>query len=179
MLHTLYSSSTDARTLWRDPTVLQPLVSAGYDAAAADVWSFGITLWVCVAGSTPWSVAGPSSRRFREYVRATQRHVLRDEMLAPDSDYWHHEHGVSDGSAWSWPSSFSAALVDLLGGCLKVRDSERLSMSEVMGHAWFRNPAWTPPAGITTCDDGNEAIGVDDDGDVHLTRTASSSTEKR
>jgi len=144
MLHTLYSSSTDARTMWRDPSLLQPLVSAGYDAAAADVWSFGVTLWVCVCGSMPWSVAGPSSRHFRDFVRGTQPHVLGDEMLAPDSEYWHHAHETALGCQWRWPSSFSPALVDLLSGCLKVRGSERLSMQAVMEHAWFRDPTWSP-----------------------------------
>jgi len=179
MLHTLYSSSTDARTMWRDPSLLQPLVSAGYDAAAADVWSFGVTLWVCVCGSMPWSVAGPSSRRFRDFVRGTQPHVLGDEMLAPECRHWKGQQSAASSepsanqSHWHWPSSFSPALVDLLSGCLKVRGSERLSMQAVMEHAWFRDPTWVPkgPDGSTPdaprmSDPSHDQ--ADEDGDCEL-----------
>ena len=46
--------------------------------------------------------------------------------------------------AWKGPAAVSPALVHLLGGCLRVRASERWSMREVRDHAWFLNPKWDP-----------------------------------
>jgi serine/threonine protein kinase len=139
-------------------------MTPGYDAAKADVWSFGVTLWVCVAGSSPWSVAGPSSRRFRAYVRATQAHVLSDVMLAPGCAEWEYGEGGGGGgegggededevgaaAGWHWPRAFSGGLVDLLTGCLRVRAGERLSMSGVVDHPWFRDSNWEPPRASRT-----------------------------
>ena len=114
----------------------------GYDATKADVWSFGISLFVMACGRAPFRAAAPFSRTFRAFVASTQPHVLHDDIMGPQSALW------AEGGhlpPWHWPQGMSPALAHLLGGCLAVRAEERLSMEEVKAHAWFANPEWSPP----------------------------------
>ena len=133
-------------TLWA-PAVHPDIVrtcAASYDAYAADVWSFGITLFALASGKEPFLAAGPQCEAFRAFVRATQPETLQDEVLCPLSDVWQRDEAMAEPLEWAWPATFSPALVHLLSGCLRVRQEERLSMEEVVAHAWFRDPAWVP-----------------------------------
>ena len=56
-----------------------------YDAFLADVWSLGITIFVCVAGRPPFSGAAWNDPHFRGYVRALQPGVMSDPIMqAPE-----------------------------------------------------------------------------------------------
>ncbi len=123
------------------------LRSQGYDATAADVWSFGVTLYVLSAGRAPFSRAAVNSAGFRAYLRAEQQHCLGDFAAAPWLSAWKDDAMRPSSREWKWPQSFSPALVHLLRGCLAVRAVERPSMSQVLSHAWFRTPQWQPEAG--------------------------------
>ena len=152
----------------RDQQALHSAFNGGYDAFAADVWSFAITVFTLVYGREPFRAAFPHSSTYRAFVHATQPHVLRDAVMCPDSGaFWaaeaQHLPQVATGGSlavrlsvsdmvppsWCWPDCFSPALVHLLGGCLRVREGERFSMEEVAAHPWFKNPSWVPPCGAT------------------------------
>ena len=133
-------------TLWA-PAVHPDIVrtcATSYDAYAADVWSFGVTLFALVAGREPFQAAGPQCAPFRSFVRFTQPEALGEEVMCPQSDVWHKDVDAPSPPSWCWPDCFSPALVHLLGGCLRVREGERFSMEEVAAHPWFKNPSWVP-----------------------------------
>jgi len=141
--------------LWpTEATTAQAVAQAqeGYSPYAADVWSFGITVYAMVLGRAPFSVASPASKAFRAFVRATQPRVMEDIAMAPCYDAWNADVGA-DGQLphWHWPSSFSPALVDMLSKCLQVREADRATISEIKAHPWFTSPKWMPasmPAGM-------------------------------
>ncbi len=134
--------------LWpTEATTAQAVAQAqeGYSPYAADVWSFGITVYAMVLGRAPFSVASPASKAFRAFVRATQPHVMEDIAMAPCYNAWNTDVGA-DGHLpqWHWPSSFSPALVDLLTKCLQVREADRATVGEIKAPPWFTSPKWTP-----------------------------------
>ncbi len=151
-----------------DASALRREYQAGYDAFAADVWSFGITLFTLIYGREPFRAAFVHSSTFRAFVRATQPHVLGDAIMCPASEaFWAsstaqqhtppllqsschttHTHLAHQAAAvsWAWPECFSPALTHLLAGCLRVRQRERLTMEQVVTHPWFKNPHWVPPS---------------------------------
>ena len=136
------------------------LLQTGYDAAAADVWSYGVMLFIAVTGLQPFKHACVNDPRFRAFLREKQRHCLQDELMAPRSALW------ADGSAtglppagmamplssdaeaalrpWDWPYFLSPALTHLLEGCMQVRPGDRMTMPQVVAHPWFANPQWNP-----------------------------------
>ena len=127
---------------WPQSEAIFAQMYAGYDACSADVWSFGVTLFVVGSGRLPFRVASVDSSTFRAFVCATQPHIIGDELLAPDTIAWP---ARPTGGGWTWPRSFSPALIHLLRGCLAVRPQERFSMQQVKSHPWFANPRWVPP----------------------------------
>jgi serine/threonine protein kinase len=134
-------------TLW-SPVAHPDLVrscAASYDAFAADVWSFGATLYALAAGSEPFRAAGPQCAHFRAFVQATQPRSLHDEVMCPASHVWGgNGTSASAPSSWGWPECFSPALVHLLSGCLRVRENERFTKEAVKTHPWFKDPTWVP-----------------------------------
>ncbi len=145
----LQRHKAEGKTLWPGDSMnsVTHASNAGYNACAADVWSFGVTLHVLMTGTVPFRAAGPHCATFRAFARAQQAHTLQDIIMAPHSRVWVQDAlSANGGAAWSWPSNFSPGLIDLLQGCLKIRENERLTMDKVKAHPWFRDPTWVPPA---------------------------------
>ncbi|CAE7497656.1 CIPK24, partial [Symbiodinium sp. KB8] len=139
-----------AQRFWT-PSFLNQMSSDGYDAAAADVWSWGVTVFTLVAGHLPFRTASPDSSTYRAFVLATQPEVVDDALMAPGCSEWQLTHSaMAAGSSrlaaseWSWPAAFSPALRHLLGRCLRVREGERFTMEDIKSHPWFANPRWKP-----------------------------------
>jgi len=143
-LHMARSQEGEAKAVWGFRQDYDLLRQQGYDAHAADVWSFGVMLYVLASGVCPFRSSCIGDGRFRSYVATEQRHVLDDAICAPSSPQWQ-----KDGDRiprWRWPRAFSAAFVDLLRCCLQVRSSERILMADLLKHPWFTRPAWLPPS---------------------------------
>ncbi len=130
--------------LWPQSEAIFAEMYRGYDSCLADVWSFGVTLFVTGSGRLPFRVASVDSSTFRAFISTTQPHVVGDEITAPYTAGWPSAHLHDSGASWSWPRGFSPALIHLLRGCLAVRPSERFTMEQVKSHPWFGNPMWIP-----------------------------------
>ena len=120
----------------------EDISAAGYDAFAADVWSFGMLLFTLSSGLKPFRAPCISDSRFASFVNKTQPHTLQDEVFAslPGA-----EGARASVRSWSWPDVVSPALQHLVTGCLRVRSEERFTMQQVLNHPWFSTPGWTPP----------------------------------
>lgn len=149
------SATGEATQLFGDTESVKGTLSEGYDAFAADVWSWAVMAFTCVAGHLPFRTAHAGSSTFRAFVLATQPEALQGPLstvLCANSSLWAPTGGsgapASAGTGqWRWPAAMSPALVHLLQGCLRVDSSERWSMSDVVGHPWFSFPEWTPEKG--------------------------------
>ncbi len=157
-LYTLETNREEAVRIW-SPLVLEEQGGSprftGYNPFAADVWSFGVMLFLCVTGRFPFKSASLSCPKFRSFVRFTQPEVIDSHpLLKGGVGIWeeggapHSTSGLDSSKPplkqWRWPSALSPALVDLLQWCLRVRAEERPSMQAVTGHPWFAQPSWTP-----------------------------------
>jgi len=134
-----------------DDAALKRVQRAGFSPFAADVWSFGVQLFVARAGRLPWTAAAATCKYFRSFLRSTQPEVLGDELNVPNSELWQNSTSSekhadrSTPLAWQWPAGFSPALVHLLSSCLRFREYERPTIKQVLKHEWFLNPQWDPP----------------------------------
>lgn len=91
--------------------------SLPYAAAAADVWSLGVLLFVMVTGRPPWASPVKSDRRYA---------------------------ALHSGS-FAWPADMAPELVALLSAMLLPDPAQRMSLSEVAAHPWVRPGAASPP----------------------------------
>lgn len=159
-LHMAKVAPAEHKATWYTPGApLTQVAQHGYDPFAADVWSYGVSLFVLSVGRHPFKTASPSDSNYRAFVRATQPEVLveGDPLLAPHCNAWKMD-AVRAGPGgtlpmWTWPRCMSPALRHLVASCLKVRCADRCSIEYVTEHRWFRQPAWlptTPPTGGST-----------------------------
>lgn len=138
--------------LWPDADATEQARREGYDATKADTWSFGVTLFLMVAGHLPFPTASVSNPEFRSFVVQQQGHTLQAKpqlaFLGATSTVWEHDVAWAasspDSSTWSWPASFPPSLRHLLLRCLRVNPRERWSMGQVLQHQWFIDPSWDP-----------------------------------
>ncbi len=117
---------------------------AGYDPFAADVWSFGITLFTLVTNRAPFARASPDNAVYRAFVRCTAPHTVGDFLHAPWLPEWQSDIQEPQPLQWKWSSRISPALKHLLQHCLAVRPAERLTIEQVAAHPWFNDPTWQP-----------------------------------
>jgi len=135
----------NAHEIWTDSEAAwDHAMDLGYSSTAADVWSFGMTVFAIVTGHMPFSVASVQDELYRRYLLTEQPHVLNDPVAAPGSPLWAPAVNPRMHSPWKWPGSISAGLQHLLGRCLAVRASERYTVDNILKHPWFEDPTWQP-----------------------------------
>lgn len=89
----------------------------GYCPQIADVWSCAIVLFVLLAGNTPWDLPVlKESYEFQEFVNCSA-------SARPDDELWEK---VPDEA------------LNLLRGMLTVSPTERVTLSQVETHPWFK-----------------------------------------
>ena len=131
--------------IWEAGVPVPPLFKDGYNPFAADVWSYGVTVFVLASGRHPFRMAHVKDKGFRAFVRSTQPHSMQDQaVLAPGAAIWED----SPNLAWMWPPGVSQGLAHLLLKCLTVDLDQRWTMAQVQQHPWFGDPHWLPPEGV-------------------------------
>ena len=128
--------------LWGQDT-MDSLQGTPYDACAADVWSFGVTLYVLVLGSMPFKAPCVNNDRFRSFLMETQPQAQQQAICAPQHPVWQ---GPGAVKRWRWPRANSPALAHLITRCMAVDPADRPSFSEITTHPWFTKPSWDPAA---------------------------------
>lgn len=88
-------------------------VDHGYYGDLVDIWSCGVVLFVLLVGNTPWDEPVERSYEFDQYVKTDGR---------PDDALWH---------------DLPAETLSLLRGIMRVKPSERFSLTEICQHPWF------------------------------------------
>ncbi|CAD7695940.1 unnamed protein product [Ostreobium quekettii] len=144
--HEIFHSAPSSRV--GTPSYLAPEIVTNkpgfsYKAKISDIWSCGVFLYAMVVGKYPFDRAQDKGKSNRLY-NLLQRIVKVDYEL-PTGD-------------------LSPALCDLIDRMLKYDPDERITIGEIMNHAWFREKI---PAGllemnqqlrIAKCRQGEEAI---------------------
>ena len=114
-----------------------------YDAAAADVWSLGVTMAATLTGFMPWEVAHTSDRRYGAWARACKGPAegvleLGGRLVFGDD----------------WKDRVSPECVDLLCGMLQPDAARRPTLATIATHPWFtgvgRAAAAAAAAGVAT-----------------------------
>ncbi len=106
-----------------------------YDACAGDVWSWAVTVYTMACGRLPFKKAHVSDYRFRAFLAATQPHALADG--AADTSTVPALTPEQASFKWTWPSSMSAPLVQMLNACMRMRPEERPSMNAILACQWI------------------------------------------
>jgi serine/threonine protein kinase len=91
-------------------TCPEVLRSLPYEGKSADVWSFGVVVYVCLTGLFPWP--GSTNSQIRDSI-------------------------VRGRYEWSSECNVSRGAKDLIGSCLKVNPSSRITMHSILKHPWF------------------------------------------
>ena len=93
------------------PAYMAPetLLEKGFDGYAADIWSLGVLLYFLLSGSEPFKGAT---------LLDLQKAVLRGKV--------------------TWPVEVTKEGRNLMQGMMAMRPQDRLSMREVLEHAWLR-----------------------------------------
>jgi serine/threonine protein kinase len=84
-----------------------------FDGEAVDIWSLGTILFCMLTGNRSYHRPDPSDAQFFWMTSGIER-LLKD-----------------------WDVNISLEAVDLLKGMLKTNPRDRLTLQEVMAHAWF------------------------------------------
>lgn len=105
--------------------------AAVYDAFAADVWSFAVTVFVLGTRHLPFKSSVQGDEHFAAFVATSQP-----------------QHAVSypiplggETTTWAWPAHFHPSLIDLLNSCLALEPSARPTMQQVLQHPWLQAPS--------------------------------------
>ena len=110
--------------------------SRGYDAAKADVWALGVSLFVLVTGYFPWKAATLSDRRYCAWAaRHSNGAWGRSGTPAAFTAVF-----GSGKECTQHGTPLSYEFMDLMRGMLHPSPSKRLTLQSVADHAFFAPP---------------------------------------
>jgi len=118
-------------------------LAARYDCAAADVWAFGVAVYVlCTDGAYPFKAACPSRARFSAFMRRYYtQHTRGGAVFAGGRQpAWR----SAAGDDWVWPTRVPHGARHLLVQCWHPDPSSRPPMQQVAAHPWLHDLAWMP-----------------------------------
>ena len=118
-------------------------VPTAYDAGKADVWSLGVSMVVCTTGFFPWESARLSDERYTVWSSswsAWDKAVVSGRKTPADAaaSLGRLLCDLSLGSSRGSDSGMCEAMLSLVVGMLTPDASRRLSMAEVLDHAWMQ-----------------------------------------
>jgi serine/threonine protein kinase len=124
-----------AQAAGNDTVVTEPAQQEhSYDAAAADVWSFGITLCAIVFGSRAFTLPRATDKKFCRFMRGVHGQSV-------DSEHIRRTVGVlppCSTTPWRWPANTSREVAHLITHCLALHPPDRATMAQVCDHPWFK-----------------------------------------
>jgi serine/threonine protein kinase len=121
-VHHKKSASIVGTTYYRAPEVTTACAAQPYSAAAADMWSVGVVLFIALTGRPPLATSTPGAGDFRlDFIQSRDAAAL-----------W-----ATDVDLAAMPSSGAVELVSRL---LAFEPSERPSAQECLLHPWIAEP---------------------------------------
>lgn len=117
--------SSLCRTRVGTPNYLSPEIIAmprggTYDGKQSDVWSCGIMLYAMLCRTFPFDTPEDRNLPKEEAMLKLMERIVRGEWSIPDN------------------VNLSPECVDLLKGILKSEPSERLTIDQILNHAWYK-----------------------------------------
>lgn len=106
--------------MYMAPEIIAGGTGEVYDAIRSDLWSCGVVLFTMMTGSYPFDRPSDASLSDSQAVRAALRRILDGDYLIPE------DKKVSDSAR------------NMLEGLLNPDPSKRISISEIMEHAFFK-----------------------------------------
>ena len=135
--HLLFAAPEEYDTCWGARTrETQKEKPSPFLTKPADVWAYGITLFVLHFGKFPFRKAAASDWRFRQYARWADPDNLDVSACAPHSAYWDNP-DERESKPYRWPRGTPHALAHLIRSCLRLHPEDRISMRDVVTHAWY------------------------------------------
>lgn len=153
-----FYSPPEARYFFTPSHVGKPVQGIRWDASAGDVWSFGVTLFVLIAGRQPWRHAHIDDPEFVAYVKASDQGpalLSMMEHIAGESGRAAAQRAlVASTSKWGWSRMISTSCRHLLRSILRISYHERPHMGMVLAHPWLQSavplvPRRTPDSAAT------------------------------
>lgn len=110
------------------PEIIRVIVDANkeYDARKSDIWSCGIVLYAMVSGGFPFGETTQASSPRNSLLSPTSPINLHKTLKNMLSKKYNRIEGISEGCA------------DLIDRLLEPNPSDRISITEVMQHPWFK-----------------------------------------
>lgn len=102
------------------PEIIQMPRGGTYDGKQSDVWCCGIMLYVMLCRAFPFDTPEDRNLPKKDAMLKLMERIVQGQWSIPDN------------------INLSPECVDLLKGILKPNPSERLTISGILGHPWYR-----------------------------------------
>jgi serine/threonine protein kinase len=104
----------------------------------ADVWSFGVALYVGATGRWPFGTADEEvDRAFGAFLKVTGQAQTGDGPIAASPPTVETATQLSSGQ-WRWPRLMGEQLKEVIALCLQVRADRRPTAAQLQELPWFK-----------------------------------------
>ena len=108
------------------------------DAEKGDVWSLGVTIFVCVTGFFPWTEANASSRHYVAWADWFEHNSVAKSAELDGSQLRAVFRAVFGKASTEHGTPLSPNFVRLMQGMLHPDPTKRMSMAAVSSHPFFK-----------------------------------------